>query len=630
MPTISDLGYDSKTKTKRNQSLSAMKQRIKYVYDKSTLINSIAVNTDSVDVVYKEFVKVKEEFGKKNKGNNFFHYVVSFSDEDTITKSQAMDIVDKFLQDEKFEGFQIFYGTHQDTDNLHCHILINSVNMCNGKKWHMKNNEWLTFQIKLNKIALEYGCKVPEKIAKLINIQQEKSKNTSKVVEEKKEYEEKMIFKNKSWKEKVKQNINYIISNSISLDDLKNNLRKIDYNLYKNKDNKYVVFIKSIQKRISFEKLNLSEEQIISRLNFNSSLDDNDLKDMQENIKDFTKSNLFNCDNILKDIKEKSINYDYEKINDENRKIYYKDLVADIKKFIKTNNHLKNGYEKELSYILKYSLNNNNTLKDATNLLKELGINVEQKDNILIIDIDNIKISSSYLKIDLQKELDSKPVSWKYELFLNLQNAKYKAKNKEEFINILKENKIDLVWTDTRQYITFIDKYGNKRRNNKIFPKENWTKEKLEEQFEKNLEKYKKQIEAQDINNSRIYVKNIIYNSLKNSLNFNTFEKKLNENDIKIKNINNNTFFEYKNNTFSKSDFFDIDKEYIDDFISNNQITTMSSLNSIFRTLSYNGKPLLSSGKFNRTMNNSLFDRKNYIAEVKKGKNSIAEKENIR
>ncbi|WP_455089682.1 relaxase/mobilization nuclease domain-containing protein, partial [Peptoanaerobacter stomatis] len=208
MPTITDLGYNPKTKTKRNQSLSSMKRRIEYIYNKSTLIDSVLVNIDSVEVIYNEFIQTKKEFNKLD-GNNFFHYVISFSDEDKIDEKDVMEIVYKFLEDKKFDGFQIFYGTHQDTDNLHCHILINSVNCINGKKWHLDNRkkDWLDMELKLNKIAKPYGCKIPEKIARLMEEKEVKNEYARKSKDEKSKYEEKMNMTGKSWKVKVKETI---------------------------------------------------------------------------------------------------------------------------------------------------------------------------------------------------------------------------------------------------------------------------------------------------------------------------------------------------------------------------------------------------------------------------------------
>lgn len=112
MPTITDLGYNQKTKEKRSQTLSAMKERIKYIYDKSDIKSGMNLNIGSVDKIYKEFISIKELYNKFS-GNNFFHYVVSFSNNDDITYEQGMEIVEKFLEDKKFESFQIFYGIHR-------------------------------------------------------------------------------------------------------------------------------------------------------------------------------------------------------------------------------------------------------------------------------------------------------------------------------------------------------------------------------------------------------------------------------------------------------------------------------------------------------------------------------------
>ena len=75
MPTITDLTYNKNTNSKRNQSLKAMKTRISYVFNKSTVLNSNTINLDSVNDIYNQFIQTKNEFNKFS-GNNFLHYAI--------------------------------------------------------------------------------------------------------------------------------------------------------------------------------------------------------------------------------------------------------------------------------------------------------------------------------------------------------------------------------------------------------------------------------------------------------------------------------------------------------------------------------------------------------------------------
>ena len=453
MPTITDLTYNKNTNSKRNQSLKAMKTRISYVFNKSTVLGSNTINLDSVNDIYNQFMQTKNEFNKFS-GNNFLHYAISFSEEDTIGKKEVVEIIDKFLEDKRFDGFENFYGIHQDTDNIHCHLLINSVNSVTGKKWHLddRKKDFLDMEIKLNKIALDYGCKVPDKIAKILKIQQERKINSKKTVQEKKEYEENLKINNKSWKQKTKNTIEYLIKNSVNIEDFINNSKMAGYRIYQNKSGQYIINIRDINKKISLEKLEINQDEMNRRFDFNKKNIDPEI--MRKNIEKLSSINRFSEKFERKDDK-------YYKNNFENKNVqqYYKDLIADINKSIRDNPNLTEDYERKLYCVIKYCLNTSKTMQEAVDKIKYLGLDVSLDKNFIIVDAGDIKISSEYLKIDCDKELD-KPFSWKYDLFKKV--------------------------NDERKYITFTDKFGNKRRNNKLYPPERFTKEAFEERFEKN------------------------------------------------------------------------------------------------------------------------------------------------
>ena len=80
-----------------------------------------------------EFRFVKNKFGKTD-GRQYYHIVQSFSPDDKLTPETAHEIGLRFA--EYFSGYQIVVATHCDRDHLHNHLVMNSVNMENGKKFH--------------------------------------------------------------------------------------------------------------------------------------------------------------------------------------------------------------------------------------------------------------------------------------------------------------------------------------------------------------------------------------------------------------------------------------------------------------------------------------------------------------
>jgi hypothetical protein len=84
---------------------------------------------------YLEMMATKQSF-KKTDGVNFFHYVHSFSDKESITPWQANEIA-RELAEKLFPDNECVITTHNDTDNIHSHIIVNSVSFKDGKKLHM-------------------------------------------------------------------------------------------------------------------------------------------------------------------------------------------------------------------------------------------------------------------------------------------------------------------------------------------------------------------------------------------------------------------------------------------------------------------------------------------------------------
>jgi len=78
-------------------------------------------------------------------------------------------------------------------------------------------------------------------------------------------------------------------------------------------------------------------------------------------------------------------------------------------------------------------------------------------------------------------------ISWKYELFLSAKEAVKHSHSQEEFISNMNKLGYKVQW-DHHKYIVFTNPDGKKCRNNKLYPVENWTKESLLNQFQKNAE----------------------------------------------------------------------------------------------------------------------------------------------
>lgn len=348
--------------------------------------------------------------------------------------------------------------------------------------------------------------------------------------------------------------------------------------MYKNKTGNNILNIPYLNKKISLDLLEINYSDLIKRIQFNSTQNINIQNNMKLNIDTLIdKSKFMTIASEYANLKNQSKNYNFEKENNHNKQQYYKDIIADINKFVRQNKHLKQDYERQIAYILKYTLNKSNTIQEAISNLKELGIYSEyKKENTeLLLNIDNIKLSSKYLKIDIDKTLN-KNVSFKYEVFKKVNDVRKVAKSKEEFIKLLKEQyNINTTWTSEKKYITFTDEKGNKKRNSAFYPPENWTKSKLEESFKYNENRFYKEKKEKDSNyiENQQYVKSKVYEHLNNCKNYENFTTKLEKDYI----IFDKETCKFKNNnfTFWESKYFNINKEYIEERFEQNKIQNL-------------------------------------------------------
>lgn len=106
------------------------------------------VNCD-VDSFGAECIEVNRQYGKNNsvKDVKAHHYIISFEPNDPITMEQALEFGKQWL-DAFVPGHQAVVAVHPDghngSQNMHVHIVINSVRKYAGKqsRWHDKPCEW--------------------------------------------------------------------------------------------------------------------------------------------------------------------------------------------------------------------------------------------------------------------------------------------------------------------------------------------------------------------------------------------------------------------------------------------------------------------------------------------------------
>lgn len=109
---------------------------------------------------YLEMMTTKQNF-KKTGDICFYHYVQSFSDQKNITPWQANEVA-KELAEKLFPDYECVIATHNDTDNIHSHIIVNSVSFKDGRKLHMGPSSLLEQRQLNDKICMSHGFSVLE------------------------------------------------------------------------------------------------------------------------------------------------------------------------------------------------------------------------------------------------------------------------------------------------------------------------------------------------------------------------------------------------------------------------------------------------------------------------------------
>lgn len=130
-------------------------QEYKTSYNNSRLISGVNCNAQRP---VKDFISTKEQFNKTN-GIQFYYAVQSFDENDNLSPALAHQIGIEWVE-ECYPNFEAIVCTHLDTDNIHNHIIINSVNALNGQKIHQNKNDIQRVRYANDQLCLKYNLSV--------------------------------------------------------------------------------------------------------------------------------------------------------------------------------------------------------------------------------------------------------------------------------------------------------------------------------------------------------------------------------------------------------------------------------------------------------------------------------------
>lgn len=120
----------------------------------------------------KQFDQVQQLYGKTT-GRRYYHYILSFSPEETQHLSpREVNKIGIELAREFFgkQGYQFAVITHTDTDHLHNHIVVNAVNQETGQKLHTSRQDLKQMKSYVNELCQSRGLQpIPQRTEGITN-----------------------------------------------------------------------------------------------------------------------------------------------------------------------------------------------------------------------------------------------------------------------------------------------------------------------------------------------------------------------------------------------------------------------------------------------------------------------------
>lgn len=155
------------TKIGHQNSAKHLKNAIDYICSPSKTGGGRWVGAHNCDCgrAYEDFLATKqyqsERRGRKDvlEGRQGYHIVISFSDRDQekMTPEMAMQIVGEFVE-KYIPDYESVFSVHTNTEHMHCHLIWNSIDMVEGKKYHYAPGDWARYiQPITNSICKKYN-----------------------------------------------------------------------------------------------------------------------------------------------------------------------------------------------------------------------------------------------------------------------------------------------------------------------------------------------------------------------------------------------------------------------------------------------------------------------------------------
>ena len=236
------------------------------LYNRTTNLNGLieyVMNGDKTDemkyvsgvnclpeTAYEEMIATKNRFNKGKEKIIDYHLIQSFA-EGEVTPEVAHELGLEYVNEVFGKDFEVVVATHLNTDNVHNHIVINSVSLKTGKKFYDYHASRDYLRIVSDCICQYYGLSVLE----------------DKIWKHKGAY--KRFAKENPYMQMVKSDVDRCLEASLYEKDFRKRLEKLGYSYSNTYEQGLVIIDNTRDRKIYLQKFfgdNYSHDKVIDRI----------------------------------------------------------------------------------------------------------------------------------------------------------------------------------------------------------------------------------------------------------------------------------------------------------------------------------------------------------------------------
>lgn len=148
---------------KCSSSKSTPKKAIAYITDEKKAALVSVRNLFEDEDYAKQFAKTAAMFGKGKAYDErkYYHFKLSCARKDNVSPQEA-HIYAEELTARLFPDCECVIATHNDTQTVHSHIVVNAVHPLTGRKLHITENDYGSMKDEANQLGVEMGFSYTE------------------------------------------------------------------------------------------------------------------------------------------------------------------------------------------------------------------------------------------------------------------------------------------------------------------------------------------------------------------------------------------------------------------------------------------------------------------------------------